>query len=76
MAPEVILNKEYDRSVDWWGLGILLFEMATGEPPFTGSNSHVIFKKILQLNYHFPSHMSSDLKDIIRNLLKLDKSER
>ena len=34
MAPEIILEQEYDFSVDWWALGILAYEMITGFPPF------------------------------------------
>ena len=76
MAPELILNKDHGNSVDWWAFGVLLFEMSTGKLPFTGENYHIIFEKILKLEYHFPSHVSTELKDLINNFLKADEYER
>ena len=76
MAPELILCTGYGKSVDWWALGVLLFEMSTGKLPFAGKKDQVIFTKILELQYRFPSYISSELKDLVSNLLKLDEDER
>ena len=34
LAPEIILSKGYNRAVDWWALGVLIYEMVAGYPPF------------------------------------------
>jgi serum/glucocorticoid-regulated kinase 2 len=46
LAPEVIIGKGYNKAVDWWALGILLFEMTHGYPPFFANNVYVMFEKI------------------------------
>lgn len=45
LAPEVILNKGHTTAVDWWGLGILIFEFLTGYPPFWHQNTIEIYKQ-------------------------------
>lgn len=71
LAPEVILSKGYGRSVDWWSFGVLLYEMAAGHPPFYAKDQMQIYEKIVAGRYRFPPHFSTDLKDIIRNLLQV-----
>ncbi|CAA2995846.1 serine threonine- kinase 2 19-like [Olea europaea subsp. europaea] len=48
MSPEIILGKGHDKAADWWSVGILLFEMLTGKPPFIGGNRDKIQQKLLQ----------------------------
>ena len=60
-GQELITNKGHDKRVVCYALGILLIEMTTGKLPFTDENCHVTLKKILQLDYYFPSHMSIQL---------------
>ena len=48
LAPELLLNQGYTRSVDWWTLGTLLYEMLTGLPPFYDDDVPSMYKKILQ----------------------------
>lgn len=54
LAPELLLNQGYTRSVDWWTLGTLLYEMLTGLPPFYDSDVPTMYKKILQNPLRFP----------------------
>lgn len=54
LAPEIILNKGYGKSVDWWALGILLYEMLVGAPPFLDGNSINLYTKILKGKIKFP----------------------
>ncbi|KAK2082202.1 hypothetical protein P7K49_039427 [Saguinus oedipus] len=75
MAPEIILNKGY-KAVDWWTLGVLIYEMAVGFPPFYAEQPISISQNILSAKVRFPSHVSSDLKDLLRNLLQVDFSKR
>lgn len=46
MAPEILTQGGYDKTVDWWALGILIYEMLHGVPPFYDNNIHFLFAKI------------------------------
>ena len=76
LAPEIILSKGYNKAVDWWSLGILIYEMAAGYPPFFADQPIQIYEKIVNGKVRFPSHFSSDLKDLLRNLLHVDLTKR
>uniref|UniRef100_A0ACB8EJU3 Uncharacterized protein n=1 Tax=Sphaerodactylus townsendi TaxID=933632 RepID=A0ACB8EJU3_9SAUR len=109
LAPEIILSKGYNKAVDWWALGVLIYEMAAGYPPFFADQPIQIYEKIVSgkltlIEYmgsceakrhlasetgrqrpgeagslklvRFPSHFSSDLKDLLRNLLQVDLTKR
>jgi len=47
MAPEILLNQGYGRSVDWWALGILIYEMNAGVDPFSEEDSFNTFNNII-----------------------------
>ncbi|CAF3365522.1 unnamed protein product [Rotaria sp. Silwood1] len=76
LAPEIILSKGYNKAVDWWALGVLAYEMSAGYPPFFADQPIQIYEKIVSGKVRFPSHFSSDLKDILRNLLQVDLTKR
>ncbi|XP_010344444.1 cAMP-dependent protein kinase catalytic subunit gamma isoform X2 [Saimiri boliviensis] len=76
LAPEIILSKGYNKAVDWWALGVLTYEMAVGFPPFYGQEPIQIYEKIVSGRVRFPSHVSSDLKDLLRSLLQVDLTKR
>ena len=76
LAPEVILNKGHGRAVDWWALGILIYEMLAGYPPFCDNDALGTYQRILKGQVTFPSHVSPGAKDIIRRLLQTDLSKR
>ncbi|XP_021951768.1 cAMP-dependent protein kinase catalytic subunit 1 isoform X5 [Folsomia candida] len=76
LAPEIILSKGYNKAVDWWALGVLVFEMAAGYPPFFADQPIQIYEKIVSGKVRFPSHFSNDLKDLLRNLLQVDLTKR
>ena len=76
LAPEIIQSKGHNKGVDWWALGILIFEMLAGYPPFYDENPFGIYQKILQNHIDFPSHMDPVAKDLIRKLLTADRTAR
>lgn len=76
LAPEVILSRGYNKSVDWWAFGVLLYEMTAGYPPFFSEQPLQTYEKIVSGKVRYPSHMSSDLKDLLRNLLQVDITNR
>ncbi|KAF8790585.1 cAMP-dependent protein kinase catalytic like protein [Argiope bruennichi] len=76
LAPEIILSKGYNKAVDWWALGVLVYEMAAGYPPFFADQPIQIYEKIVSGKVRFPSHFTSDLKDLLKNLLQVDLTKR
>nr|XP_045730160.1 cAMP-dependent protein kinase catalytic subunit PRKX [Mirounga angustirostris] len=76
LAPEVIQSKGHGRAVDWWALGILIFEMHSGFPPFFDDNPFGIYQKILAGKIDFPRHLDFSVKDLIRKLLVVDRTRR
>uniref|UniRef100_A0A7N4Q063 cAMP-dependent protein kinase n=1 Tax=Sarcophilus harrisii TaxID=9305 RepID=A0A7N4Q063_SARHA len=76
LAPEIILSKGYNKAVDWWALGVLIYEMTAGYPPFFADQPIQIYEKIISGKVRFPSHFSSELKDLLRNLLQVDLTKR
>jgi hypothetical protein len=80
IAPEIILQKGHTVAADYWSLGILLFEMLSGEPPFQGENeseNHMeIYEKALALDFEFPEYFSPESKDLISRLLTVKPQDR
>jgi len=76
LAPEVILNEGHDWAVDYWALGVLIFEMTTGSPPFYADDPMEVYEKILSGHVSTPSHFSRSLSDLVRKLLKTYQSKR
>lgn len=78
MAPEIVCNKGYSFSVDWWALGVLFYELLTGYTPFpvdenTKQNS---FKQIKNAKIPMLDSISKDAKSLIRGLLEKDPLKR
>ncbi len=78
LAPEVILGKGHNRAADWWSLGILLYEMIFGIPPFYSSQVQKMYRKIVREKVVFRSSVkvSDEAKDIILKLLNKDQKRR
>ena len=76
LAPEIIQSKGHGKAVDWWSLGILIFEMLAGYPPFFDNNSFGIYEKILAGKVQFPAHFDPLVKDLLKRLLVGDRTKR
>lgn len=76
LAPEIILSKGYGLCVDWWSLGVLLFEISAGHPPFFAPDPMRIYEKIVLGKYKCPSHFSNELKDLVGHTLQVDTTRR
>ena len=80
LAPEMIMNKGHDKHVDIWCLGVLLFELLTGYPPFIGQNRNFLMKNITNVKIVWPSPpklpIDPDAKDLISKILKKNPIER
>ena len=75
LAPEIILGRGYDTSVDWWSVGILIYEMLTKVPPFVGS-PEMVCEKILTKQPKFSYLVSKEARDLITQFLNKNPSDR
>jgi serum/glucocorticoid-regulated kinase 2 len=69
LAPEVILGELYGESVDWWALGIVIYEMLTGWPPWTDDNRETLFKRILTEPLPINERLSATAIDLLKKML-------
>ncbi|KAJ3018805.1 hypothetical protein HKX48_002622 [Thoreauomyces humboldtii] len=76
LAPELLLGQGYTKVVDWWTIGILLYEMLTGLPPFYDENTNDMYKKILSQELTFPDDVSPVAKDLLKQLLDREPTKR
>ncbi|OOF99734.1 hypothetical protein ASPCADRAFT_138508 [Aspergillus carbonarius ITEM 5010] len=78
LAPELLLGNGYTKAVDWWTLGVLLYEMLTGLPPFYDENTNDMYRKILQEPLTFPSTdiVPPAARDLLTRLLDRDPERR
>ncbi|XP_068154174.1 cAMP-dependent protein kinase catalytic subunit 2 isoform X3 [Drosophila tropicalis] len=78
LAPEIIQLKPYNKSVDWWAFGILLFEFVAGRSPFAAHNRDVIlmYSKICLGEYRVPTYFTPQMKNLIEGLMQVDTSKR
>merc|ERR1711937_507945 len=68
IAPEVLLNKGHGKGVDWWTLGILVYEMLAGQPPFVDDDPMGIYQQILAGKISFPRFFDRSAKSLIKKL--------
>ncbi|EAN32661.1 cAMP-dependent protein kinase catalytic subunit [Theileria parva strain Muguga] len=76
MSPEIILHLGYGKAVDFWTLGILIYEMLVGYPPFYDETPYNLYDKILKCKLKFPSFYDEDAKYLTSRLLVTDPSKR
>ncbi|KAG2177293.1 hypothetical protein INT43_007950 [Umbelopsis isabellina] len=87
LAPEIIRGNHHCTTVDWWTLGILIFEMLYGTTPFKGANRNATFRNILREELHFPDprdyhplypvqNISKNCKNLLQRLLCKDEYRR
>ncbi|KAF1832705.1 serine/threonine-protein kinase YPK2/YKR2 [Decorospora gaudefroyi] len=78
LAPELLTGAGYTKSVDWWTLGVLLYEMLTGLPPFYDENTNDMYRKILTEPLHFPGPeiVPPAARDLLTRLLDRNADKR
>ncbi|UJR25596.1 hypothetical protein I4U23_006940 [Adineta vaga] len=74
LASEILSNR--GKGVDWWCLGIYLYELNAGFSPLHALDHTTLYSLILHCEYKFPKHFKVDLKSIIRQLLQIDITKR
>mmetsp|Transcript_21791 Transcript_21791/g.44759 ORF Transcript_21791/g.44759 Transcript_21791/m.44759 type:complete len:397 (+) Transcript_21791:149-1339(+) len=78
VAPEMLTDKGYAQSVDWWSLGVLAFEMLNGYPPFFDKSPFLIYQKVAKGKVEFPGKPAflSPAQNLVAKLLKVDRRKR
>jgi serine/threonine protein kinase len=76
LAPEIVTGAGHDKAVDWWSLGILLYELTVGIPPFYSQNVNEMYNKIQHGVLRFPPFLSEPCKAMIVALLNRDPKKR
>ncbi|XP_063903791.1 cGMP-dependent protein kinase 1-like [Zophobas morio] len=78
MAPEIILKEGHDLRIDFWSLGVLVFECLSGDLPFTGKNKYETYTNILKGidTVVFPENLTENATSLIKSLCKEDPSKR
>ena len=76
LAPEVILGEGHREPVDWWTLGILLYELLVGKPPFVDKSIPALYHKILTTEVTYAKQIDPIAEDLISLLLIKDQTQR
>ena len=76
LAPEMIRQDGHDKSLDYWNIGVLCFELLTGRPPFEGATQKELFDNIAKVRINYPKDFPKLAKDLIGRLLKSNPKER
>lgn len=76
LAPEILLQKGHGKPVDWWCLGILIYEMLVGIDPFSDDEPMAVYQNILRGKIKFPSNFPKDAKSLVKHLLVADLGKR
>ncbi|EEY56210.1 calcium/calmodulin-dependent protein kinase, putative [Phytophthora infestans T30-4] len=80
VAPEVVQGEPYGAEVDCWSLGVILFILLCGYPPFPGANHATVLDKVVKAEYKFESpywdEVSDEAKDLVTELLTVDRTKR
>ena len=65
LPPEMVESGDHDENCDVWTLGILMYELLTGHPPFEDESQQVTFTRIRTVDIRFPDHIEMDARDLI-----------
>jgi calcium/calmodulin-dependent protein kinase I len=80
VAPEILTAESYDKSVDMWSVGVIIYILLSGYPPFYADSAPALFKKIMDVKYDFDDmvwdDISDDAKDLIQHLLVKQSAKR
>nr|NP_001287353.1 Akt kinase, isoform D [Drosophila melanogaster]NP_001287354.1 Akt kinase, isoform E [Drosophila melanogaster]NP_732114.1 Akt kinase, isoform A [Drosophila melanogaster]NP_732115.1 Akt kinase, isoform B [Drosophila melanogaster]AAF55275.1 Akt kinase, isoform A [Drosophila melanogaster]AAF55276.1 Akt kinase, isoform B [Drosophila melanogaster]AAL40001.1 SD10374p [Drosophila melanogaster]AHN57352.1 Akt kinase, isoform D [Drosophila melanogaster]AHN57353.1 Akt kinase, isoform E [Drosophila m len=76
LAPEVLDDNDYGQAVDWWGTGVVMYEMICGRLPFYNRDHDVLFTLILVEEVKFPRNITDEAKNLLAGLLAKDPKKR
>jgi len=76
LAPEILKGQGHAKAVDWWSLGVLLYEMLVGLPPFYSENINEMYELILKAPLKFPNFVPAEAQSLLRGLLEREEFKR
>ena len=76
LPAQVLEDNDYGRAVDWWGLGVVMYEMMCGRLPFYNQDHERLFELILMEEIRFPRTLSPEAKSLLAGLPKKDPKQR
>ncbi len=76
MAPELVQEQPYNHTVDLWSLGVILYELYVGKPPFYTNNFYSLIQFIVKDPVKYPDKISPQFKSFLRGLLNKNPSQR
>lgn len=76
LAPEILKGQGHAKAVDWWSLGVLLYEMLVGLPPFYSENINEMYELILKAPLKFPNFVPAEAQSLLRGLLEREEYKR
>lgn len=76
MAPELVREQPYNHTVDLWSLGVILYELFVGQPPFYTNSVYALIRHIIKDPVKYPDNMSSNFRSFLRGLLNKDPHNR
>ncbi|PNF18779.1 hypothetical protein B7P43_G01667 [Cryptotermes secundus] len=76
IAPEILQELDYGPSVDWWALGVLMYEMMAGQPPFEADNEDDLFESILHDDVLYPVWLTKEAVSILKGFMTKNPARR
>uniref|UniRef100_A0A3B5AM37 Protein kinase C n=1 Tax=Stegastes partitus TaxID=144197 RepID=A0A3B5AM37_9TELE len=76
IAPEIVAYQPYDKAVDWWSYGVLMYEMLAGQPPFDGIDEEELFQSIMEQSVSYPKSLSREAVAICKGVNSYHPAER
>lgn len=76
LAPEIVMSRGYGKAVDWYAVGVLIYEMLLGAPPFYHENHMKLYENIVNQTARFPTGFDAIARDLIERLLEKNPSKR
>jgi len=76
LPPEIVTGQGHGKGVDWWCLGVLIYELLSSFPPFFDDEPMGTYRKIIQGKFKFPKYFSAEARDLIARLLRTKPTKR
>ncbi|CAN0098570.1 unnamed protein product [Sphacelaria rigidula] len=72
----MVEGKDHNEAVDTWALGVLMYELLVGSPPFSANGHNATYRRIIHVDLHFPAHVSPDARNLIGLLIRKKPQDR